>query len=118
MPLAALLEMYFEQERRSAKRLDELARLLAAKGTLPEAKDWDSLLLYMRIECAWDFLAQILVEDTRGRILVPDPDSDSSDAELIEWLLIPVWRRRGDHWVKLVAQSRALHRPFYGLDPA
>lgn len=118
LPLPALLEMYFDKESRRRQQIDSLARRLAATGTLPEVQGWDALLFYMRLECAVDFLAQLLVVDSRGRIHVPAPGSDSTDAELIEWLLIELWYRRGDHWLKLVAQSRALNRPFYGLDDA
>jgi hypothetical protein len=80
---------------------------------------WPAYFLWQRLTCAADFCAQLCVEDTQGRIVALAPeDNECSDAQLLRHLLIEMWARRHDHWLKLVALAVALDRPFYGLEPA
>jgi hypothetical protein len=70
-----------------------------------------------RIQCALDFLGMVFPPQASTSPFSEIPRA-WSDARVIEWLLIDLWVRRFDHWLKLDAIGVHGPYPFYGMEPA
>jgi len=73
--------------------------------------------LMLRIQCAHDFLGMAFPPQSSFSPF-PDAAQELSDRELIEWLLIDLWVRRFDHWLKLTAIGVTGPFAFYGIEAA
>ena len=114
----ALTRHYFAEEFRLRPEVDELARRIARRESLPDSVSADPrYYLILRIQCAQDFLGMVFPPQSTWSPLLDAPPGES-EARRIEWLLIDLWNRRFDHWLKLMAVSLAGPFAFYGLDPA
>jgi hypothetical protein len=99
-----LVRYYFEEEAKSRTETDRVIREFVAtkREVLDSLSPAARYYLLLRMQCAHDFL---------GMAFPPDSDKspfeasgqDFADPALIEWLLIDLWYRRYDHWLKLTA---------------
>jgi hypothetical protein len=113
----ALTRHYFAEELSLRDSVDSAARVVAT-GRVPGNISNDTrYYLLLRIQCAQDFLGMAFPPQSAGSPF-PDVPESWSDREAIEWLLIDLWVRRFDHWLKLTAISLAGPFAFYGIDPA
>ena len=114
----ALTRHYFAEELRLRREVDELARCIARrKPVAPSASADPRYYLILRIQCAQDFLGMVFPPQSAWSPFKNAPPQHN-EAERIEWLLIDLWTRRFDHWLKLTAISLAGPFAFYGIDPA
>lgn len=114
----AIVRYAFPAEAALRDDVDTAARSIAA-GTLRGLKiSHDACyFLLLRIQCAKDFLGLAFPPQASDSPFAEAPGA-WSDARLIEWLLVDLWRRRCDLWLKLCALDQAGPFPFYGLTPA
>ena len=114
----ALTRHYFAEELRSRREVDELARCIARRKPIAASASPDRrYYLILRIQCAQDFLGMVFPPQSEWSPFADAPPL-KSEAERIEWLLIDLWTRRFDHWLKLTAISLAGPFAFYGIHPA
>lgn len=108
----------FEIEQQTALEADSAARFAATRGDLPDELSSDAaLLLVIRCQCAMDFLGMLFPPQSLSSPLREVP-SGWSDAQVKAWLLVDLWQRRHDHWLKLYSLGACGPFPFYGLTPA
>lgn len=114
----ALTRFHFAQERKLRSEIDTLARSIAKQQRPPE-KSSPAVRYYLalRLSCAMDFLGMVFPPQV-GASPFGEIRADWSDQRVIEWLLIDLWVRRFDHWLKLDAISAMGPFAFYGLEPA
>jgi hypothetical protein len=114
----ALTRHYFAEELRLRPEVDELARCIARRKPVVASVSPDPrYYLILRIQCAQDFLGMVFPPQSTWSPFADAPPV-RGEADRIEWLLIDLWTRRFDHWLKLTAISLAGPFAFYGLDPA
>ena|ERR1700694_3840206 len=113
-----LTRHYFAQESQLRPKIDSAARHMAKHKTPPNKLPADvRYYLGLRFGCAMDFLGMIFPPQAAAAPF-DDISPDWSDERLIEWLLIDLWVRRFDHWLKPDAISVMGPFAFYGLKPA
>lgn len=114
----ALTRHYFAEELRLRLEVDELARCVARRKPVAASVSADPrYYLILRIQCAQDFLGMVFPPQSTWSPFADAPPG-KSEARRLEWLLIDLWNRRFDHWLKLTAISLAGPFAFYGIDPA
>ncbi len=69
----------------------------------------------LRIRCAIDFLGMLWPGDAKTSPF-QDLSKRWSDQKAIQWLLVDLWHRRFDHWMKLHAIRIHGPFPFYGIE--
>lgn len=107
------LHLYREEETMRSE-LDAVARHIAEFQELPtRTTSVGRFYLGFRIQCALDSLGIFHPPDKASP--VNDLPNDWSEQKAIEWLLIDLWARRGDHWLKLCAIGLVGPFPFYGV---
>lgn len=113
-----LTERYFAEELLARYEVDSAARLLAQENRFPTGLSTTArYYLAVRIYCAIDFLGQLYpVDDSPSPFDVLPPGWSHQRA--VEWLLVDLWIRRHDHWLKLNAIGVCGPFPFYGIFPA
>jgi len=112
-----LTRRYFAEDMLSRPALERAARHVAAQNRVPAGlSEMESFLLGLRIHCALDFLGMVFPPLAQASPF-GDVPPDWSDEALCEWLLIDLWNRRFDHWLKLDAVGSRGPFPFYGLEP-
>jgi hypothetical protein len=113
-----LARHYFAEELAFRPAVDSAARHLAKHGVAPQGLIPDSrYYLCFRIQCALDFIGMIFPPQASVCPFSELPQS-WSDNQVIEWLLVDLWVRRFDHWLKLSAIGHFGPFAFYGLEPA
>jgi|GEM_PF-2222682 len=114
-----LVRHYFKEELSSRAETDSAVRNHVAVGCeVPSSFSRAArYYLMLRIQCAHDFLGIVFPPQSQ-RSPFGSPGPNFTDRELIEWLLIDLWERRFDHWLKLTAIGVAGPFAFYGIDPA
>jgi hypothetical protein len=113
-----LTRHYFAEELLFRPAVDSAARHIAKHGVapreiLPDAR-W---YLGFRIQCALDFLGMIFPPQASDAPFREIPKA-WSDEQVVEWLLVDLWVRRYDHWLKLNAIGHFGPFSFYGIEPA
>lgn len=73
-------------------------------------------LLFLRMQCANDFAGQVFLPQSAEDPFGPPPDH-WTEGDLMSWLLVDLWNRKADSYLKLVALELASRFPFYGIDP-
>jgi len=114
----SLTRLYFAEELFCRVEVDKLARQTARHGVLPD--DISPLVRFyflFRLECAKDFVGMLFPPEAEVSPF-PDVPADWSDQQALEWLLIDLWVRRHDHWLKLNAIGARGPFAFYGLTKA
>jgi hypothetical protein len=86
---------------------------VASPELLPEVRYY----LAFRIQCALDFIGLIFPPQSMSCPFSEIPRRWTNE-QMIEWLLIDLWVRRFDQWIKLNAIRLFGPFPFYGLEPA
>ena len=113
-----LTRQYFAEELLSRPAVDSAARHLAKLGVAPANLPPDvRWYLGFRIQCAHDFLGMIFPPQSLASPLTEIPQH-WTDEKVIDWLLVDLWFRRFDHWLKLEAIGALGPFAFYGIDPA
>lgn len=113
-----LTRQFFALHQDTKLEADDAARHLSEKGVFPETlSSGVAYILIQRIQCALDFLGMAFPPKSDRSPFGEVPPS-WRDGSLIEWLLIDLWERRHDNWLKLVAIELCGPFPFYGLEPA
>lgn len=108
----------FAQEEKCRADIDHISRLLATTLQLPTPlSPKERFYLGYRMMCALDFLGMAFPPEAKHSPLGEVPES-WTDSKAIEWLLVDLWRRRCDHWLKLSAIGARGPFAFYGLTPA
>ncbi|MDD2763465.1 MAG: hypothetical protein PHE83_05765 [Opitutaceae bacterium] len=107
----------FPDEQASREEVDQLVRDAVRLGRLPPTiSPRARYYLGYRIQCALDFEGMLFPPLSKG-----SPFGELrrawSDGQLIEWLLIDLWARRHDHWLKLNAIGVLGPFAFYGVGP-
>lgn len=114
----ALTRHYFAEEAKLRSKVDAAAREMAQMGERPNAIRAEvRYYLALRFMCALDFLGMVFPPQAQNAPFGEVP-ADWSDERVIEWLLVDLWVRRSDTWLKLDAISAMGPFPFYGLEPA
>ena len=83
-------EHFFALDEQYRKQVDAAAHELSATGTMPQIEGDVWRCLMMRLECAQDFLNQLLIR-REGRAVVPQPDTRLTNEALRSWLLCELW---------------------------
>jgi hypothetical protein len=114
-----LVRHYFKEEAAYRGETDRVVRTFVAREhevpiSLPPVVRYHLLI---RIQCAHDFLGMVFPPLSDLSPFGP-PSGHFSNAEVIEWLLLDLWQRRFDHWLKLTAISLRGPFAFYGIDSA
>lgn len=113
-----LTRHYFAEESNVRSEVDKAARHMAKRKEPPHNLTAAArYYLSLRVGCALDFLGMVFPPKSADAPF-GDVPSDWSDERLIEWLLIDLWTRRFDTWLKLDAISAMGPFAFYGLEPA
>lgn len=115
-----LVRHYFKEELSARAETDAAIRNYVAAGDEVPLSVSTAARYYLmiRIQCAHDFLGMVFPPQSAQSPFGDDPDNSWTDRELIEWLLIDLWVRRFDHWLKLTAISLMGPFAFYGIGPA
>jgi hypothetical protein len=114
----ALIRHYFAEELQLRPEVDELAHALAQRKPIAVSVSTEPrYYLILRIQCAQDFLGMAFPPSSTWSPFADVPPGES-EARKIEWLLVDLWNRRFDHWLKLTAISVSGPFAFYGIDPA
>ena len=114
----ALARHYFAEESKLRSHVDIVARELVRLGGLPNGTRGDvRYYLAQRLMCALDFLGMVFPPQAESAPFGEVP-AQWTDEKIIEWLLVDLWVRRFDTWLKLDAISVMGPFPFYGLQPA
>ncbi|MDT4967395.1 MAG: hypothetical protein QOJ64_2132 [Acidobacteriota bacterium] len=114
----ALTRHYFAEELASRDEVDSAARSIAADSGVPSDISNDArYYLLLRIQCAHDFLGMVFPPQSDSSPFSDIPES-LTDRQATEWLLVNLWVRRFDHWLKITAAGVAGPFAFYGIDPA
>lgn len=112
----SLARFFFADEFLNRPSVDRAVKQLA-RGVSPDISPAVRYYLSIRIQCALDFTGMIF-PPLADASPVGEITSDWSDQKTIEWLLIDLWNRRYDHWLKLNAIGVRGPFPFYGLEKA
>ena len=113
------VEKLFAAEDRLREKTDGLLLNVFSGGDALDRACPESLyMVSLRIQAAMDFLGQLFLPYSKN-----DPFSDPlpeewADMEMMRWLLVDLWHRRADHWMKLVAMALRTPFAFYGLEDA
>lgn len=108
----------FSEEQSSRKEVEAVIRFAARNMRLQDAVSSKArFFLGYRIQCAHDFIGMAFPPEAQKSPFT-DPPHTWSDAQLVEWLLINLWQRRHDHWVKLSAIGVYGPFGFYGVGSA
>jgi hypothetical protein len=106
----------FAEGRRHRALTDLAAVQLVASGGIAEATSPEiAWQLFLRAECACDFVGQLFPEECRESPVGELPQAWDAP-RLARWLLTESWHRRGDSWMKLVAIELVGPFPFYGIE--
>jgi hypothetical protein len=108
----------FSAEQSSRKEVDAVIQFAARNMRLqdsisPKAR----FFLGYRIMCAHDFFGMAFPPESQ-KSPIPDVPASWSDAQIIQWLLVDLWQRRHDHWIKLSAIGLVGPFGFYGIGEA
>lgn len=112
----ALARRLFAQEEETRAEVEAAVRHFAANGFFPgQLSDAGCYQMALRISCALDFLGMVFPPLSQRS---PFGEAPWELGAMIEWLLIDLWTRRFDHWLKL--DAIAVCGPFahYGIGPA
>jgi hypothetical protein len=114
-----LVRYYFEEEAKSRTETDRVIREFVAtkREVLDSLSPASRYYLLLRMQCAHDFLGMAYPPDS-DQSPFGAPGQDFTDRELIKWLLMDLWYRRFDHWLKLTAIGIRGPFAFYGIEPA
>jgi hypothetical protein len=114
----SLTELFFAEELLHRPEVDRLARHAARHFQLPaQISPAARYYFCFRLQCAMDFLGMVCPPQAEDSPF-PDLSPDWTDERAAEWLLVDLWLRRHDHWLKLNAIGIRGPFPFYGLEPA
>jgi len=114
----SLALFFFADEQQCRDEVDALAMHFAKTGKAPATVSARARYYFSyRIQCANDFLGMLFPPQANAAPFGEVPKS-FTDAQLIEWLLIDLWVRRHDHWLKLNAIGLYGPFSFYGVGPA
>ena len=107
---------HYESDRR--ERVDNLASHVSKTGQFPANVCFgDGYLLYLRMSAALDFLGKVY-PPVASRSPFDHDFEDWEEVELFEWLIVDLWHRHADSFLKLVALECSSRFPFYGLEDA
>lgn len=113
-----LTRFLYADARQCRAQLDlEAPRVAARRSVAPLSDPRAIYFLFLRIQCACDFVGQLFPPESAKQPF-SDPPSDWDMTKLCRWLLVDLWNRRSDHWLKLVALELTGPFPFYGIEPA
>lgn len=113
-----LTRHYFAEEFLYRPSVDAAARHIAKHGVAPPDISSESVwYLAFRLHCALDFVGMIYPPQASSAPFSDIPKS-WTEQRVIEWLLIDLWIRRFDHWLKLQAIGHFGPFAFYGIEPA
>ncbi len=113
-----LTRHYFAEEFLFRLEVDSASRHVATHAIAPhELSSAVRWYLLFRIQCALDFLGMIFPPQASACPFSEIPRS-WSDERVVEWLLVDLWVRRFDHWLKLTAIGHRGPFAFDGLEPA
>ena len=116
----SLVRFYFPEEQASRKEIEEYLRGIFSGDRIPTLWKLSSrgkYFLCARIECALDFSGMAFPPQS-SESPFGDLPQDWSDSKVIEWLLVDLWDRRYDHWLKICAIQLYGPFPLYGIEPA
>lgn len=114
----ALTRFHFAKEHELRSEIDALARKIAKQQRPPEKTSPAArYYLALRFGCAMDFLGMVFPPQAAASPFGEIP-AEWSNQQVIEWLLVDLWLRRFDVWLKLDAISAMGPFAFYGLEPA
>jgi len=113
-----LTRFFFKDESECRDEVDELARHFARFDCAPDTvSSRGRFYLMTRCLCAHDFTGMLFPPQADASPFGAPPKGYSTN-RLAEWLLIDLWHRRFDHWLKLTAIGYYGPFPLYGLTPA
>jgi hypothetical protein len=113
-----LTRFFFDDESECRDEVDDLVRYFAKHDRAPESVTTRARFYFMaRCLCAHDFTGMLFPTDAETSPFSAPPKGFSTN-RLAEWVLIDLWHRRFDHWLKLSAIGYYGAFPFYGLTPA
>jgi hypothetical protein len=116
--LEALTQHLFGEELLFRIEVDRAARHSAAHGCVPETLSATGrFYLGYRLMCALDFLGMVFPPQAQVSPF-SDLPKQWTQQQAIEWLLVDLWTRRFDHWLKLNALGVTGPFPFYGTESA
>jgi hypothetical protein len=114
----AMFRHLFAEEFQCRVEVDHAARIVA-ETLLPPRNASPKVRYYLayRIQCALDFFGMLFPPDAKTSPFT-GAGKDWSRRQIIEWLLIDLWVRRHDHWMKLNAIGVYGPFAFYGIEPS
>lgn len=108
----------FAAEAACRAEVDAAARFVVEHHSLPtDISATGRYFLGLRVGCAGDFLGMVFPPQATESPFGEIPE-DWSDADILRWLLVDLWTRRFDTWIKLSAIAVMGPFAFYGLTDA
>lgn len=105
----------FAEEQSCREAVDEIVRDASKRKNVARTiSPKEEYFLFLRCQCALDFFGMLFPPSGRKCPFL-EVRKNTSDADLISWLLIDVWSQRYDHWMKLNMIGKYGSLGFYGL---